>query len=113
MRPDILLECGGRLLVLDAKFKTYAENSIGEDEDNLPLTADINQCHAYRDGILRRGIPCVQAAWLLYPGRVAGGNRATIGYAGPEVGAILLRPQINRPLANFIMAFLQNRTTNI
>ncbi|MDX1935392.1 MAG: DUF2357 domain-containing protein [Capsulimonadales bacterium] len=94
MRPDIVLEMGGRLLVLDAKYKAYAETFSTEDPDNLPLTADINQCHAYRDGILHGDRPAVVAAWLLYPGHAERNNRAVISYGDgerSEVGAIRLR----------------------
>ncbi len=114
MRPDIVLETANRLLVLDAKFKTYAETRTVEEEENLPLTADINQCHAYRDGILHRGHPGVFAAWLLYPGRVTGGNRAIVAYCTgdisglSEVGAILLRPDREAPeLRDLLSHFLQ------
>lgn len=112
MRPDITLEgSGGRLLLFDTKFKTYtAGETDGIDTDdaaapprNLPLVDDLNQLHAYRDGI-RRGEAAetpVQGAWLLYAGRVSGGNLPVLAYprATPEmpygsgkIGALLLRP---------------------
>lgn len=106
MRPDIVLQRGGdgRLLIFDAKFKSYAEPErmrTGEHA-NLPLVHDINQAHAYRDAI-RHGAAAhaVDAAWLLYAGRRNWPNRPVIAYpptsaASPfgdgEVGALLLRP---------------------
>ncbi|GAB4458435.1 MAG: hypothetical protein OHK0029_19650 [Armatimonadaceae bacterium] len=107
MRPDITVEQGNRLLILDAKFKGYAPRSPryreeSEDGTNLPLTTDINQMHAYRDGIRdRRGNRAVCGAWLLYVGEQHTGNLPVIAYpaASPEapfgngaMGAILLRP---------------------
>ncbi len=112
MQPDVVLEGNGRLLVLDAKFKTYADGpNTGQDIENLPLTADINQCHAYRDGILHRGEPRVDAAYLLYPGQLGGTNRPLISYSGSptsEVGALLLRSENDRErLCTFINDWLR------
>jgi len=94
MRPDITLEIGGRLVILDPKFKTYAQPGWEAD--------DIHQMHAYRDALVRDGERnVVRAAWLLYAGRADGENRRVIAYPAStpaqsfgrgEVGALLLRP---------------------
>ena len=95
MRPDITLETSeGRLLILDPKFKTYAQPGWEAD--------DIHQMHAYRDALVRNGERGrVRAAWLLYAGRASGENRRIVAYpvstpAQPygrgEIGALLLRP---------------------
>lgn len=95
MRPDITLEApDGRLLILDPKFKTYAQPGWESD--------DVHQMHAYRDAIVRNGERGrVRAAWLLYAGRVGGENRPVIAYPAStpehrfgrgEIGALLLRP---------------------
>lgn len=115
MRPDIVLETQGQILVLDAKCKTYAEISTFGEEDTVPLTADINQCHAYRDGILHNGQPRVTKAWLLYPGRANGNSAPIISYESEalglhsEVGAVLLRPnKMATLLPELLVAFLQS-----
>jgi predicted component of viral defense system (DUF524 family) len=100
--PDITVEQNGRLLVLDAKFKTYAERGPnGVSGTYLTALDDIRQLHSYRDAIRRGNERAVYAAWALYPGRVSGPNRPIIAFpqstpAKPfgngEVGAVLLRP---------------------
>jgi uncharacterized protein len=123
MRPDITLEYGGRLLLLDAKYKTYtdhlAEKGGPDDEPtNLPLVMDINQMHAYRDGIRRGGSEPGgrgSAAWTLYSGSPDAANRAVIAYpdAAPgypfghgEIGALLLRPLTEDQLPGLVQTFL-------
>lgn len=109
MRPDITLERDGRLLILDPKFKTYAQPGWEAD--------DIHQMHAYRDAIVRDGERnIVQEAWLLYAGKQEQKNRPIIAYpastpAAPfgrgEVGALLLRPGGDRePLRSVLSRFL-------
>lgn len=100
--PDITIEQDGRLLVLDAKFKTYAERGAnGMTGTYLTALDDIRQLHSYRDAIRRGNERAVDAAWALYPGRVSGPNRPVIAFpqstpAKPfgngEVGAVQLRP---------------------
>jgi hypothetical protein len=120
MRPDIALEADGRLLLFDAKFRAYAEVDIqrcdtGGPAANLPLVDDINQMHAYRDGIFRGSTRAVQGAWLLYAGRRGGPNHPVIAYpeATPSqpfgdsaVGALLLRPDQESHLPELIDRFL-------
>jgi predicted component of viral defense system (DUF524 family) len=121
MRPDIALEAHGRLFLLDAKFRAYVEvdprnhDDIGGPAANLPLVDDINQMHAYRDGIFRGEARAVRGAWLLYAGRRGGPNHAVIAYpeATPsqpfgdgEVGALLLRPDGENRLTGLIGHFL-------
>ena len=121
MEPDISLESDGRLLLLDAKWKTYTENSSAPPEEesrNAPLTDDMNQMHAYRDGIRRGGKRAARGAWLLYPGKAGASNRAIIAYPEPtaeqpfgagRTGAILLRPGIGgQTLARLIETILLN-----
>ncbi len=88
MQPDMTLSDGQRIWILDAKFKPYAEP--GEEG------GDINQMHAYRDGIVGRdGTRRVAAAWCLYAGLTNSQNRAHITYgrgADTPVGALCLRP---------------------
>ncbi len=61
MQPDITLSSGGTRWVLDAKLKAYT--LPGEEGE------DINQMHAYRDGIVdRTGTRVVARAWCLYAG---------------------------------------------
>jgi predicted component of viral defense system (DUF524 family) len=120
MRPDIALEAEGRLLLFDAKFRAYVEADLRGNEAggpaNLPLVDDINQMHAYRDGIFREDIRAVRGAWLLYAGRRAVPNHEVIAYpeATPgqpfgdgEVGAVLLRPDGDSPLPELIRHFLR------
>ncbi|MBC8135337.1 MAG: DUF2357 domain-containing protein [Fibrella sp.] len=100
--PDIAVEYSGRLLILDAKFKTYAERGVdGVAGTYLTALDDIRQLHSYRDAIRHGNDRAVRSAWALYPGRVSGKNRAVIAFpesspAKPfgngEVGAVLLRP---------------------
>lgn len=121
MRPDLLLETAGGAVVLDAKFRAYVPDPTpwSGDEDpgvNLPLVDDVNQMHAYRDGIRRGRERPVRAAWLLYVGRAGGPNLPVIAYpeATPEapfgegeVGALLLRPgQGQDALAALLRALL-------
>ncbi len=88
MQPDIVLSSGGTRWVLDAKFKPYA--IPGEEYD------DINQMHAYRDGIVDRdGVRPVARAWCLYAGLADTPNRPRLAYSqdpDPSVGALNLRP---------------------
>ena len=90
MRPDITLSDGGRLWILDAKFKPYSEP--GEEGE------DINQMHAYRDAIVGRDgtTGCqVACAWCLYAGLTGTNNRAQMTYGrgmGTPIGALCLRP---------------------
>lgn len=115
MRPDIALEVGDSLLFFDAKFRSYADTVPEDmDADNMPLVKDLNQMHAYRDGIRRGESRPVQSAWLLYIGRRAGADRTVIAYpandpirpfGAGEVGALLLRPGRNDSL---LPAFLRS-----
>jgi predicted component of viral defense system (DUF524 family) len=121
MRPDMTLESAGRLLLLDAKYKSYTEHLMetGELDDepaNLPLVMDINQMHAYRDGIRRGDTGDVSAAWVLYSGSPGSPNRAVIAYPEPtpetpfgsaDIGALLLRPLIEDRLTSLVRSFLK------
>lgn len=108
MRPDITVEFGNHMLVFDAKYKPYTQTEVNlaegsnadEEPANLPFVQDLNQMHAYRDGIRGEEAHRVQAAWLLYVGQ-NGPNMPVVAYpqASPEmpfgngeVGAVLLRP---------------------
>ncbi len=87
MRPDITLSDGKRLWILDAKFKPYSEP--GEEGE------DINQMHAYKDGIVSSRGRVVARAWCLYAGLTGAQGRAHITYgrgAETPVGALCLRP---------------------
>ena len=88
MQPDIALVSDDGLWILDAKFKSYA---LGGEEGE-----DINQMHAYRDGIVdEAGRRNVTHAWCLYAGSVDAPNRSHLTYGQPEgtaVGALCLRP---------------------
>ncbi len=88
MQPDITLSAGGTRWVLDAKFKPYAQP--GEEGD------DINQMHAYRDGIVNStGTRTVARAWCLYTGLAGMPNRPRLTYSlapDPPVGSLNLRP---------------------
>ena len=88
MQPDITLASEDRLWILDAKFKPYA---LGGEEGD-----DINQMHAYRDGIVdESGRRTVARAWCLYVGQVDARNRSHLTYGRSEesaVGALCLRP---------------------
>lgn len=115
--PDIVLESANRLLVLDAKFKTYADPA----GNYVSPLDDLRQLSSYRDAIRWSGERPVRGAWAIYAGRVAGANRAVIAFpastpAAPfgsgEIGALLLRP--NAPtdtLAALIAAFLRSCTS--
>ena len=113
LMPDIVLEHAGQLLVLDAKFKTYADPAGGY----LSPLDDSRQLHSYRDAIRSGNTRSVSAAWVLYCGRVTGANRAVIAFpastlerpfGGGEIGAVLLRPGAgNDTLAALIEAFLR------
>ncbi len=112
LRPDIALEAGAEILVLDAKWKTYREPGWEGD--------DIRQMHSYRDAIAfgpsRNVVP---SAWLLYPGAVLPETRRpviaypaatlTAPFGNREVGALGLRPGTeltNSPLARLVSDFL-------
>jgi hypothetical protein len=127
LRPDITLEVEGRLLVFDAKFKTYAEASINEEDETIwrfrdgSLLPDLQQMHTYRDAIVRREQEnVVSEAWLLYAGRRGVTNPEVVAYphasqAHPfgagKVGAILLRPGLDpEPLRDFVHWFCIRRT---
>ncbi len=88
MQPDITLSSGGTRWVLDAKFKPYTVP--GEEYD------DINQMHAYRDGIVDSvGTRPVARAWCLYAGVTGMPNRPRLTYSpapDPPIGALNLRP---------------------
>jgi hypothetical protein len=104
--PDICLESEGRLLLLDAKFRSYAN----EGEEQI----DIIKMHAYRDAIRKGDRPVVDAAWCLFPGET--GCARVIAYPKPSqelpfglagIGAIKLRPgQTDHPLANLLLDWL-------
>ena len=110
LRPDITLEARGKLLVLDAKWKTYAQSGWEG--------SDIEQMHTYRDAIAHGPARNrVVSAWLLYAGSVhPETRRPVIAYpdAAPnapfgnrEVGALCLRPGVARtPLVSLIADFL-------
>ena len=102
MQPDMVLHRGGRLYILDPKFRPYAQMADAQE--------DVNKMHAYRDAIVRResqsrpAVSPVEAAWCLFPGPVPGeaaASAAVYAYpaASPEhpfgtagVGALKLRP---------------------
>ena len=111
MQPDYVLNFRGRLIVFDAKLRSYSV--VGAEQE------DIDKMHAYRDGIVRHTgqsvRSAVSAAWCLFPGmgeqgergnREQGtGDRATHAdiraYPAPtethpfgngDIGAIRLRP---------------------
>jgi hypothetical protein len=116
--PDLVLESDGRLLIFDAKFKTYKESGAE--------LFDIRQLHAYRDGIYHGNRQAVVAAYLLYAGDVGGQSQPILAYpastpeapfGNEEVGGICFRPSITSskissktgvsPLQNRIRAFLR------
>lgn len=118
MRPDIVVASSNRLLIFDAKFKGYATAALLAETDTLPLTADINQMHAYRDGIRDpSGNRPVQGAWLLYVGEPTGNNQPIVAYPAStvevpfgrgELGALRLRPgEQAEPLKRLIATVLQ------
>ncbi len=98
MQPDFVLNTRGRLIVFDAKLRTYSV--VGAEQE------DIDKMHAYRDGIVRRAgqsvRPAVAAAWCLFPGlRDATELSGIRAYPTPteetpfgngHIGAIRLRP---------------------
>ncbi len=107
MEPDITLERDHRLLILDAKWKAYGSyfplTPLLADEAprNASLTDDLNQMHAYRDGIRNGETQAVAAAWLLYPGRSRTPDEGIIAFpqstpetpfGGGQIGALQLRP---------------------
>jgi len=96
MQPDITLASDDRLWILDAKFKPYALG--GEEAD------DINQMHAYRDGIVdEAGRRVVAHAWCLYAGQADVPNRSHLTYGRSDksaVGALCLRPGDAATLTN-------------
>ena len=142
MRPDIVLESGGKLLILDAKFKTYAEarwetEDRNQAKDALPARAgntrrwhfaagtmhpDIQQMHSYRDAIAHgseRGM--VWGAWLLYAGRSEVSNPLVVSFphdsenlfGNHELGAICLRPDTeSKILQQLIFLFLNDGSTS-
>ncbi|MBC8140582.1 MAG: hypothetical protein H7Y38_03990 [Armatimonadetes bacterium] len=121
--PDVVLESEGRLLILDAKFKTYTD-PLGNYVSPLD---DLRQLHSYRDAIRLGDTRPVWGAWAMYAGRtspagrVSGANRAVIAFpdsrpdapfGSGEIGAILLRPNTEHgTLAALIEAFLRSCTS--
>ena len=86
------------------KFKTYTQPGVfGEAGfSQSALLPDLQQMHTYRDA-LRQGdrSNVVWGAWLLYAGRVAGGNPPAVAFPAATVenpfgdgrqGAVCLRP---------------------
>lgn len=66
MEPDIVLEAGGRRLLLDAKFKFDDATPTGSADEDAKLKAkraDFEKMHAYRDAV--RG---AVGAYILFPG---------------------------------------------
>ncbi|MBC8102807.1 MAG: DUF2357 domain-containing protein [Cytophagales bacterium] len=129
LRPDIAVECEGRLLLLDAKFKTYCEpaepkSATGKTGPvwrftDSALLPDIQQMHTYRDAIACGSRSrLVSGAWLLYAGRRGVLNPSVVAYpqvstADPfgagEVGALLLRPgQTPESLQALLSGFLSS-----
>lgn len=95
--PDITVERpDGQLLVVDAKFKTYAEPGAETD--------DIRQMHTYRDALRIGDRRPVVAAWLLFPGRVDGAGRKIIAY--PNSSDL-------RPFGNGEVGAMRNRVGDI
>ena len=96
MQPDIVIASADCLWVLDAKFKAYAQP--GEEG------RDINQMHAYRDGIADdSGRRNVLHAWCLYAGQADSPNRPRLTYGRAEdtaVGALCLRPGNDQTLTH-------------
>jgi hypothetical protein len=112
----------GRLLLFDAKFKTYAEPSSGEKDEaswhfrDGALLPDIQQMHTYRDAIVRgEHENVVSQSWLLYAGRLNVANPEMFAYPQitdekpfgiGKVGAILLRPGLEpKSLREFLRWF--------
>jgi len=106
LTPDIVLEVGSNALILDAKFKTYADPGA--------LLPDIQQMHTYRDAIRRAGVSgAVRGAWLLYAGAHGVREPRVIGYPGAtaelpfghgEIGALRLRPDDSTPILPQLLA---------
>ena len=105
MQPDICLTFGGRLLLLDPKFRAYEAPEANENADfaraDGAMQEDINKMHAYRDAIVCGADSAVAAAWCLFPGGPDASSQRTIAFppATPQrpfgtagIGAICLRP---------------------
>lgn len=105
MQPDYALQGRGKLIVLDAKMRTYSAPRSEQD--------DINKMHAYRDGIIRKGsagrTSAVTAAWSVFAGipnadfslqavRAYPNPTETEPFGSGEIGAIQLRPLAPRCL---------------
>jgi hypothetical protein len=99
MQPDYALSTRGKLILFDAKLRTY---SAPQSEQT-----DIDKMHAYRDGIIRKNTAgrtsAVTAAWSLFAGiaKEKSPLDAIRAYPAPtdaepfgtgEIGAIKLRP---------------------
>lgn len=128
MIPDICLEHGDRLFLLDAKFRTYAQPRAEQTDLNKiivtdkksvhkspALLDDLNKMHAYRDAIVKDGERVVEQAWCLFPGQAEGEEKIIafptsttdqpFGIAG--VGAMKLRPgQADQPLVKLIVEWM-------
>ena len=123
LRPDMTLEVNGRLLIFDAKFKTYAEPDANQSTWRFrdgALLPDLQQMHTYRDAIIHGGeTNVVSEAWLLYAGRRDTANPNIVAYPHSiplqpfgtgRVGALLLRPgQEPESLRAFLHWFLTKR----
>ena len=108
MQPDMALYAKGRLILLDPKFKRFAQTEEAQE--------DIDKMHTYSDAIVTvsdsSGLPvagqqAVAAAWCLFPGICEGqkpespasekiyaypATSAASPYGTAGVGAFLLRP---------------------
>ena len=65
LRPDVVLEIGGRKFIFDAKYRLKwkdLEDEVKEEESTF-LRADLYKMHTYRDAIRN-----VEAAFVVYPG---------------------------------------------
>ncbi len=83
LKPDLLLECGGKTLVLDTKWKRLSENKAARPKDS-----DLYQLYAY----LHR-YDCDRAT-LLYPARAGVEARdlhALRGKGGDKAGTVGVR----------------------
>ena len=119
MQPDVALIRDHRLLLLDPKYRPYAE--FGAEQE------DVDKMHAYRDAIVGtdartgRTVPAVDAAWCLFPGlpRDSGANPAplrTYPAATPDrpfgtagVGAVQVRPGAqNAELSDLLRNWLES-----
>jgi hypothetical protein len=101
LTPDIMLGCKGRLLLLDAKFKAYAD--VAGAFSDAALFPDLQQMHTYRDAVVGPGRQggAVSGAWLLFCGGGTGRGPDVVAYpessaAAPFgdglIGALRLRP---------------------